>query len=87
MDHLGDSTPEERAFVEAEMLAPVDPMALARDTADAARLQVYTAAVMTVQTDTPAEAQFLSALAQGLGLDAPTVAGIHTSMGKPAPKA
>lgn len=87
MEHLGESTPEERAFVEAEMLAPVDPMALARDTADAARLQVYTAAVMTVQTDTPAEAQFLSALAQGLGLDAPTVAGIHASMGKPAPKA
>jgi uncharacterized membrane protein YebE (DUF533 family) len=87
MDHLGDSTPEERAFVEAEMLAPVDPMALARDTADAARVQVYTAAVMTVQTDTPAEAQFLSALAQGLGLDAPTVAGIHAGMGKPAPQA
>lgn len=87
LDHLGESTPEERAFVEAEMLAPVDPMALARDTADAARLQVYTAAVMTVQTDTPAEAQFLSALAQGLGLDAQTVAGIHASMGKPAPKA
>jgi uncharacterized membrane protein YebE (DUF533 family) len=40
---------------------------------------------MTVQTDTPAEAQFLSALAQGLGLDAPTVAGIHAGMGKPAP--
>ena len=87
LQHLGDSTPEERAFVEAEMLAPVDPMALARDTADAARVQVYTAAVMTVQTDTPAEAQFLSALAQGLGLDSPTVAGIHASMGKPAPQA
>lgn len=86
MQHLGDATPAERAFVEAEMLAPVDAMALARDTADTARSQVYTAAVMTIQTDTPAEAQFLATLAQALGLDAGTVAGIHAAMGKPAPR-
>lgn len=87
MEHLGDSTPEERAFVEAEMVAPVDPMALARDTAEAARVQVYSSAVMAVQTDTPAEAQFLATLAQAMGLDRITVAGIHATMGKPVPKA
>lgn len=86
MEQLGDATPAERAFVEAELLAPVDPLALARDTAEAARAQVYSAAVMTVQTDTPVEAQFLSTLSQALGLDAATVAGIHVAMGKPAPK-
>lgn len=86
LEHLGDATPAERAFVEAEMLAPVDAMALARDTADTARSQVYSAAVMTVQTDTPAETQFLATLAQALGLDAATVAGIHAAMGKPAPR-
>lgn len=86
MQHLGESTPEERAFVEAELMAPVDPLALARDTADAARAQVYSAAVMTVQTDTPAEAAFLSSLAGGLGLDGATVAGIHAALGKPAPR-
>lgn len=86
MEHLGDSTAAERAFVEAELMAPVDPMALARDTAEAARTQVYSAAVMTVQTDTPAEAQFLSALSQALGLDSGTVASIHAAMGKAAPK-
>jgi len=87
MQHLGESTPEERAFVEAELMAPVDPVALARDTADAAKAQVYSAAIMAVQTDTPAEAQFLSTLAGAMGLDAATVAAIHASMGKPAPKA
>lgn len=86
MQHLGESTPEERAFVEAELMAPVDPLALARDTAEAARAQVYSAAAMTVQTDSPAEATFLGTLAKGLGLDAATVAGIHASLGKPAPR-
>jgi uncharacterized membrane protein YebE (DUF533 family) len=87
MQHLGESTPAERAFVEAEMLAPVDPVALARDTAEAMRAQVYGAAAMTIQGDTPAEAQFLATLAQALALDAATVAGIHASLGKPAPQA
>lgn len=87
MQHLGESTPAERAFVEAEMLAPVDPVALARDTAEAMRAQVYSAAVMTMQGDTPAEAQFLATLAQAMALDAATVAGIHASLGKPAPQA
>lgn len=87
MEHLGDSTPEERAFVEAEMERPVDAMALARDTADAARNQVYSAALMVCQGDSAAEQQFLSTLARGMGLDAPTVAGIHLTMGRSAPKA
>lgn len=87
MEHLADSTPEERAFVEAEMLAPVDPVALARDTGDLARGQVYSAAVMTVNPEGAAEAQFLSSLAQALGLDQATVAGIHATVGKAAPKA
>lgn len=87
LDHLSDASDEERAFVEAELLAPVDPLALARDSADAAKAQVYSAAAMTVRTDGQAEAAFLAQLAQGLGLDAATVAGIHLSLGKPAPKA
>lgn len=87
MDHLVDATPEERAFVDAELQAPIDPLALARETADAARSQVYSAAAMTVRTDGDAEAKFLATLAQGLGLDAATIAGIHLSLGKPAPKA
>lgn len=87
MDHLKDATPEEKAYVAEQMQAPVDALALARDTADAAKSQVYSSAAMMVRGESAAEAQFLSTLARGMGLDAATVAGIHISLGKPAPKA
>lgn len=87
MEHLTESTAEERAFVEAELTAPVDPLALARDTAEAARGQVYSAALMPIKADSAAEQQFLAALARGLGLDGATVAGIHAALGKPVPSA
>lgn len=69
MAALAESTPEERAFVEAELAAPVDPVALARDTAEEARAQVYAAAASTVKLDGEAEEQFLSTLATSLGID------------------
>ncbi len=86
MEHLADSSPEERAFVEAELLAPVDPQALARDAADTVKGQVYSAALMPIGADSAAEQQFLAALARGMGLDGATVAGIHAALGKPAPR-
>lgn len=87
MEHLGEASAEERAYVEEQMRAPVDALALARDTAEALRNQVYMAAAATVKTEGPAEAQYLSTLAQGLGLDAQTVAGLHLGLGKAPPKA
>lgn len=86
LDHLGEATDEEMDFVLAQLDAPVDAMALAQDTADQAKVQVYSAALMAIVVDTPAEAAYLAQLAQGLGLDAATVATIHASLGKPAPK-
>jgi uncharacterized membrane protein YebE (DUF533 family) len=86
LDHLGEASEEEMDFVLAQLDAPVDPIALARDTADQAKVQVYSAALTAIVVDTPAEAAYLSQLAQGLGLDATTVATIHASLGKPAPK-
>lgn len=87
MEHLKDASAEERAFVEEQMSAPVDALALARETGDAAKSQVYSAAAMTVRTEGQAETAFLASLARGMGLDAATVAGIHLSLGKGAPKA
>jgi len=69
LDHLGDATPEEIAFVEAQLQAPVDPVALAADTAASIRAQVYGAAVMAITVDTPAESDFLARLAAALGID------------------
>lgn len=83
LDALGEADDEEIAFVQAELDAPVDPMALASDVGETAKAQVYSAALMAISVDTDAERAFLGNLAQGLGLDAVKVAEIHTAMGKP----
>lgn len=84
LDHLSDASDEEIAFVEAALDAPVDPVALAQDTGEAMRAQVYSAALMAIAVDTGAERSYLRALAQALQLDDATVADLHKSMGRPA---
>ncbi len=87
MSALTESTPEERAFVEAELAAPVDPVALARETAEEARTQVYAAAASTVKVDGAAEEQYLSTLASSLGITADERARIDATIGLGARKA
>jgi hypothetical protein len=83
MDHLSDAGDEEIAFVEAALDAPVDPMALARDTGDSMRAQVYSAALMAIAVDTEAERTYLRGLSQALQLDDDTVAALHRGMNRP----
>ena len=81
MDHLGDASKEERAFIEAELGAPVDAMALARDTSEQMGAQIYASALMTVRVDKVSEAEYLNQLAKGLGLSDETRARVHAAMG------
>lgn len=81
MEHLKDAGAEERAFIEAELAAPVDAMALARDTGEQMGAQVYAAALMTVRVDKASEAQYLDNLANGLGLSEETRKRVHAAMG------
>ena len=81
MEHLKDAGPDERAFIEAELAAPVDPMALARDTGEQMGAQVYAAALMSVRVDKSSEAQYLDNLASALGLSDETRARVHAAMG------
>ena len=83
LDHLGDASDEEIAFVEAELAAPVDVAALARDTGAQMRNQVYSAALMAVQVDTEAERTYLRHLAQSLGLSDAERDSLHQTMGRP----
>ncbi|HEY0274509.1 MAG TPA: DUF533 domain-containing protein [Paenirhodobacter sp.] len=83
MDHLGDASEEELAFVNAELDAPVDVAALAASVQDSAKAQVYSSALMAITVDSDAEKQYLAQLASALGLDPAKVAEIHQSMGKP----
>lgn len=85
MDHLGDATPEELAFVNAELAAPVDAAALAASVGESAKAQVYSSALMAITVDTEPEKAYLRQLAAGLGLAPDKVAEIHAAMGKPAP--
>ncbi|MEX5727308.1 uncharacterized membrane protein YebE (DUF533 family) [Rhodovulum iodosum] len=80
-EHLGDVSEQERAFVEDQIAAPVDPAALAADTSDAMRAQVYATAAMAVRVDNAAEAAYLDNLAAALGLSDETVSHIHAAMG------
>ncbi|WP_413719920.1 tellurite resistance TerB family protein [Silicimonas sp. MF1-12-2] len=80
-EYLGDAGPEQRAFVEAEMAAPVDVMSLAGDTSEQMKAQVYATSLMAVRVDKMSEAQYLNALAEALGLSEETRDRIHKSMG------
>lgn len=84
MDHLGDASEEEIAFVNAELDAPIDIAALASAAGDSAKTQIYSSALMAITVDSDAEKQYLRQLASALGLDAAKVAEIHAAMGKPA---
>ncbi len=81
MDHLGDASPEELAFIEAELDAPVDAMALANDTSQQMAAQVYATALMTIRVDSLKEAEYINQLADGLGLSDETRDRVHAAMG------
>jgi len=78
---LGDIDAEERAFIEAEMRRPVDIHALAQDTGDAMKAQVYAMSLMAVRVDSASEAAYLDGLAAALGLSDETRATVHKAMG------
>lgn len=81
LSKLGDISPEERAFVEAEMAKPVDIPALAQDTGDAMKAQVYATSLMAIRVDKASEAAYLDGLAAALGLSEETRAQVHRGMG------
>lgn len=82
---LGEASAEEVAFVQAELDAPIDIAGLVAEVHEAARVQVYSAALMAITVDTEAERSYLSSLSAALALDPETVAQVHLGMGKPAP--
>ena len=48
LDHLGDASEEELAFVQAELDAPIDVAGLAAAAGESAKAQVYSAALMAI---------------------------------------
>jgi uncharacterized membrane protein YebE (DUF533 family) len=81
MEQFGELDDEERAFIRDQMAAPVDAAALAAEVPAGAGAQVYLMSLMAIDFDNRKEAEYLHALAQGLGLDREAVNGIHAQVG------
>ncbi len=77
---LGDVGPQEAAFIREEMDKPLNFDFFADITQDLTP-QIYAVSLMAINLDTPAEISYMQQLAQGLGLDAQTVNGIHAQLG------
>ncbi len=74
---LGELDQQEIAFLKQELSSPLDASGFARSVPQQLGPQVYALSVMTVKVDTREEVQYLTQLAQGLGLDQPTLDAIH----------
>ena len=81
MSEFGELDDDERAFIREQMAAPVDAAALAREVPQGYGPQVYLMSLMAIEFDNRKEAEYLHALAQGLGLDKQTVNEIHDKVG------
>jgi hypothetical protein len=83
LGNLGDVSPEERRFVEAELKAPVDVSGLARQVPRGLEAQVYTMSIMGIDLDNQKEAEYLHELATALRIDRQQVNHIHARLGVP----
>jgi uncharacterized membrane protein YebE (DUF533 family) len=77
-----DMTPEEKSFINNELLAParLEDIAGQVRTLEAAR-QVYAVSLMAIEVDTDAERAYMKNLAGRLGLDSATISEIHQVLG------
>lgn len=83
MQHLGDVSPAEHAFVQQELAAPVDVEGLAAQIPEGLEAQAYTMSLMAIDLDAQAEAQYLHSFASALGLEPAEVNQIHDHFGAP----
>lgn len=77
---LGDA-PETLQFLRAELDAPVDIAELVAQTPRSLSSEVYAAALLAIELDTPQERAWMADLAQRLGIDASTRDGLHRQLG------
>jgi uncharacterized membrane protein YebE (DUF533 family) len=77
---------EERAFLQRELAKPLDlEVVLTRIHDLQMAEEAYTASLLAIEVDTPAEQQYLAYLATRLHLDAETVAQLHERFDAPRP--
>lgn len=79
----GDVDEAEAAFLKQELQAPLDIDGYCRAVPQELSQQAYAFSVMGMKLDTKQEAQYLGAMAQGLGLNAQVCNAIHDKLGAP----
>ncbi len=82
VEHIGEVTPEEIAFVKAEMDAPLDLQGVI-SSARGIEGEVYLTSLMTINLDSQEEAHYLDQLAKGLGISQQAANDFHEKMGAP----
>jgi uncharacterized membrane protein YebE (DUF533 family) len=80
---LGDIDQNEAAFLRRELAAPLDLDGYCRSVPGELAQQAYAFSVMGMKLDTQQEAQYLGAVAQGLGLNPQICNAIHDKLGAP----
>ncbi|MEM9319129.1 MAG: DUF533 domain-containing protein [Pseudomonadota bacterium] len=80
---LADASAQERAFIQSELDAPIDVMAFAAEVPNepGLRRQVFATALLAIDLDSQAEAQFLNDLARALGLSQADLDAVTGQMG------
>ena len=81
MQALGDASPEDVAFVNRELAAPVDVAGLVRHVPKGLEQQIYTVSVLGIDLDSQSEARYLATLSKALGMNPQSVYAIHAKLG------
>ena len=81
---LGKASREDIAFVTRELSSPVDVQALIKQVPKGLESQIYAVSLMSIDLDSQKEAEYLAALASGLGMGAREANAIHAKLGIPA---
>jgi len=82
VEHIGDITPEELAFVKSEMSAPLDIEGVIEQ-AKGIEAEVYLSSLMTINLDSKEEALYLDKLAKGLNISKESADAFHEKLGVP----
>ncbi len=82
VEHIGDVTPEELAFVKSEMTAPLDLEGIIAQ-ANGIEAEVYLSSLMTINLDSKEEALYLDKLAKGLNISENDADAFHEKLGVP----
>jgi uncharacterized membrane protein YebE (DUF533 family) len=81
---LGQASREDVAFVNRELSSPVDVQALIKQVPRGLESQIYAVSLMSINLDSQKEAEYLAALASGLGIGAREANAIHAKLHIPA---